>query len=69
MLQRPVSVVEAERPSRLCVLIIPILPGAIHRDHAGEILTDLALTAESNPELRPTAHHLIFSLRLSAELD
>jgi hypothetical protein len=68
-LRRPVSVVGAERPSRLCVLIIPILPGAIHRDHAGEILQNLALTAGSYPKLPSTAHHSIFSLRLSAELD
>ncbi len=27
-----------KRSSRLCVLMNPILPGAIHRDHAGEIL-------------------------------
>jgi hypothetical protein len=29
------------RPSRLCVLMNPILPGAIHQDLAGEILKQL----------------------------
>jgi hypothetical protein len=51
MPRRPASVVGAERPSRLCVLIIPILPGAIHRDQAGEILYNLALAARNNAKL------------------
>ena len=47
---------ERERPSRLCVLINPILPGAIHRDHAGEILENLALAARNNPGSSRAAH-------------
>ncbi len=36
--RRSLQLATRERSSRLCVLINPILPGAIHRDHAGEIL-------------------------------
>jgi hypothetical protein len=69
MLRRPVSVVGAERPSRLCVLINPILPRAIHRDQAGEILENLALAARNNRELYPGRTPLNLSARLRAEWD
>src|SRR5208283_2589622 len=58
LLLRPVSVVGAERPSRLCVLINPILPGAIHRDQAGEILKKiLLLQPETMPNCSRAAHY------------
>lgn len=60
MFRRPVSVVGAERPSRLCVLINPILPRAIHRDQAGENLEILLLQPETIPSCSLAAHHSIF---------
>jgi hypothetical protein len=56
MFRRPVSVVGAERPSRLCVLINPILPRAIHRDQAGENLEILLLRPETIPSCSLAAH-------------
>jgi hypothetical protein len=52
-----------ERPFRLCVLINPILPGAIHRDHAGENLENLALAARNNAKLFPGRTPLNLSSR------
>jgi hypothetical protein len=49
---RPNPVAGVARSSRLCVLINPILPGAVHRDLAGESLELSFLAARTNPEDR-----------------
>jgi hypothetical protein len=43
----------SRRFSRLCVLINPVLPEAIHRDHAGEMLENPTLVARNNLEIAP----------------
>jgi hypothetical protein len=39
--------------SRLCVLMNPILPGAIHRDHAGEMFENTSLAVPRDPPITP----------------
>jgi hypothetical protein len=46
---RKFSVAGVGRFSRLCVLMNPILPGAIHPDLAGEILENASLAARTVP--------------------
>jgi hypothetical protein len=46
--------------SRLCVLINPILPCAIHRDHAGEMPENTSLAARNNPQKQYLGHFLAY---------
>ena len=55
-LRRPVAVVGAERPSRLCVLINSILPGAFPRDQAGEILEKSCFCSPQRSRTVPGPH-------------
>jgi hypothetical protein len=52
---RQMSVAEEFRLSRLCVLMNPILPVAIHPDLAGEMPETNALAVQDSPGLSWTA--------------